>query len=308
MASDYQVLNSYPHDRGAFTQGLAFTDGILYEGTGLYGQSTLRRVALTTGEIIEINHLPSRFFGEGITVFADKIIQLTWREKVGFVYDKDTFQILETFEYITEGWGLTHNADQLIMSDGTSTLRFLDPKNYQIVREIQVRDDGTPVRYLNELEYIRGEILANVWLTDRIVRIDPRTGKVIGWINLEGLLDERPLTAPVDVLNGIAYDSKRNRLWVTGKWWPRLFEIEVPGLTDFQVRILEVRINAKNRFQLRFNASPGPRYRLEKASRIQGAPWLPAAEIQAGSTETHAVAVELNLDEGRQFYRIRSLP
>lgn len=226
----YEVVNSYPHDRNAFTQGLVVENGVLYEGTGLYGRSSLRRVQLTTGDILQIHRLPYRFFGEGITIWQGKIIQLTWRSNVGFVYDKQSFQLLHVFRYPTEGWGITHDGKRLIMSDGSSRLHFLNPHTFQEIRCIEVHDSHGPATRLNELEYVQGEVYANIWLSDRIARVAPDTGEVIGWIDLAGILSAEDRNAPVDVLNGIAYDSKNQRLFVTGKLWPRLFEIKLRPL------------------------------------------------------------------------------
>ena len=223
----YNIINTYPHDRNAFTQGLVFEDGVLYEGTGGLGHSTLRRVELATGDILQIRELPAQFFGEGITIYGDKIIQLTWKSNVGFVYDKDSFELLQEFGYSTEGWGITHDGERLIMSDGTSTLRFLDPQTFQDIGQLEVFDNDGPVTRLNELEYIKGEIYANVWQTDRVARIAPETGRVTGWIELGGLLTTEDRLEPVDVLNGIAYDTETDHLFVTGKLWPKLFEIEL---------------------------------------------------------------------------------
>jgi glutamine cyclotransferase len=221
----YEIVNVYPHDKNAFTQGLIFYDGTLYESTGLYGYSTLRRVELATGNILQLYNLSNQFFGEGITIFDDKIIQLTWRSNKGFVYDKHTFELLQDFSYPTEGWGITHNGSLLIMSDGTATLYFLDPETFGKVRQIEVYDAG-PVTELNELEYINGEIYANIWKKDKIVVINPQTGRVKGWINLEGIQDAENRD-PENVLNGIAYDAKEDRLFVTGKRWSQLFEIKL---------------------------------------------------------------------------------
>jgi glutamine cyclotransferase len=224
----YKVVNTYPHDPNAFTQGLVFEDGILYEGTGLYGDSTLRKVDLETGALLQGHELPAQFFGEGIiTIYGDRIIQITWRSNVGYVYDKESFDLLQEFNYPTEGWGITHDGTHLIMSDGTSTLHFLDPETYEEVHRVEVLDRGSPVTRLNELEYVQGIIYANVWQTDRIAMIAPSTGQVVGWIDLEGLLGEEDRIQRVDVLNGIAYDAEDDRLFVTGKWWPKLFEIEL---------------------------------------------------------------------------------
>ena len=223
----YRIVNTYPHDPGAFTQGLVFVDDVLYEGTGLRGRSSLRKIDLKTGNILLIRQLPAWFFGEGITIYDDRIIQLTWRARVGFVYDKHTFQLLAKFNYPTEGWGITHDGSSLIMSDGTSTLYLLDPQTFQEVGRIEVHTRDGPVSRLNELEYVQGEIYANVWQTDRIARISPETGEVTGWIDLERLLRPEDRARRVDVLNGIAYDVKNDRLFVTGKLWPKLFEIEL---------------------------------------------------------------------------------
>ena len=226
----YKVVNAYPHDRNASTQGLVFGNGVLYEGTGLHGRSTLRRVDLASGDVLRIRELPDRLWGEGITIFGEKIIQLTWQSGVGFVYDKNSFELIEEFNYPTEGWGITHDGERLIMSDGTSTLRFLKPETFEEIGRIEVRDQDGPVTRLNELEHVQGEIYANVWKTDRIARIVPDTGDVIGWIELAGILSPEDRAEPVGVLNGIAYDAENDRLFVTGKLWPRLFEIELVPL------------------------------------------------------------------------------
>ena len=224
----FKVVNTYPHDRAAYTQGLIVDEGVLYEGTGLKGRSSLRRVELESGNVLHSVELGPEYFGEGVTTWNDQIIQLTWKSHLGFVYDKTTFRLLKTFTYPTEGWGLTHNGASLIMSDGTSTLHFMDPVTFQETKRITVTDQGQPVVNLNELEYVRGEILANVWQTDRIARIAPETGQVIGWIDLTGLLSQSDRLPSADaVLNGIAYDAGRDRLFVTGKLWPKLFEIKL---------------------------------------------------------------------------------
>jgi glutamine cyclotransferase len=220
----YTIVNRYPHDENAFTEGLLFDNGVLYESTGLKGSSSLRRVELETGKILQSYTLPSDYFGEGITIFNDKIIQLTWQEHIGFVYDKQSFALLQNFTYPTEGWGITTDGSQLIMSDGTSTLYFLDPVTFQRTGQVEVHDNGT-VENLNELEYIHGKIYANIWLEEKIAIIDPSTGQVEGWINLNGLNPEHQDT--VNVLNGIAYDATNDRLFVTGKNWPTLFEIKL---------------------------------------------------------------------------------
>ncbi|MFC1994447.1 glutaminyl-peptide cyclotransferase [Chloroflexota bacterium] len=222
----YNVVNSYPHDMDAFTQGLSFEEGVLYEGTGRY-PSTLRRVELETGIVLQMLELPDQLFGEGVTIYGDKIIQLTWLSNVGFVYDQYSFEVLQQFNYQTEGWGIASDGKRLIMSDGTSTLHFLDPETFEKISQIEVQNNNISVTMLNELEYVRGEIYANIWGTDRIARIAPNTGQVIGWIELTGLLSLEGDIGQVGPLNGIAYDTKDDRLFVTGKLWPKLFEIEL---------------------------------------------------------------------------------
>ena len=223
----YRVIHTYPHDASAFTQGLVYVDGMLYEGTGLNGRSSIRMVDLKTGRVLQKHDLPGNYFGEGLTDWGNNLIELTWQSHIGFVYDRFSFRVLRTFIYNGEGWGLTHDSKHLIMSDGSSNLRLLDPQTFQPVGQIAVTDDGKPVANLNELEYIHGEIYANVWQTDRIARISPSTGKVIAWIDLSGLFPASQRQNPDAVLNGIAYDSKTNRLFVTGKLWPKLFEIKL---------------------------------------------------------------------------------
>ncbi len=222
--STYRVINRYPHDAGAFTQGLLFYEGFLYESTGMNGQSSLRRVDLQSGTVLQSIDIADAYFAEGLVLWGNRLIQLTWKNQTGFVYDRQTFALLETFSYPTEGWGITHDGTHLIMSDGSDTLFFLDPATFQEVSRIQVRDGSQPVVRLNELEYVQGQIFANIWLTDEIVRIDPQTGNVLGRINLGGLLPAEE-EKQADVLNGIAYDAAQDRLFITGKYWQWLFEI-----------------------------------------------------------------------------------
>lgn len=223
----YKILRVYPHDRTAFTQGLEYRDGFLYEGTGLYGQSTLRREDLQTGKVLQELALPSRLFGEGITVLNERVVQLTWQSHIGFVYDQSTFRLLRNFSYAGEGWGLANDGRQIYMSDGTPQIRCLDPATLQETRRITVHDGEKQIENLNELEWVRGELYANIWQTNRIVRINPADGTVIGWIDLSGLLTQDELESGADVLNGIAYDSAGDRLFVTGKLWPKLFQIRL---------------------------------------------------------------------------------
>jgi glutaminyl-peptide cyclotransferase len=222
------IVKSYPHDPEAFTQGLIFSDGFLYESTGVHiKNSTLRKVDLETGMVLKVQTLPREYFGEGLTLWQKKLIQLTWRSGIGFVYDLDSFLKVDEFRYDTEGWGLTHDGKSLIMSDGSAVLRFLDPASYVEIRRIEVRDQGIPIRNLNNLEYIKGEIFANVWKVDMIARISPETGKVLGWIDLSALRSALGPARNAEVLNGIAYDAARDRIFVTGKLWPKLFEIKL---------------------------------------------------------------------------------
>lgn len=228
---DYEVINAYPHDTNAFTQGLIFRNSALYEGTGLFGQSSLRKVELETGNILKIRYLPENYFGEGITIYRDTIIQLTYQNYIGLVYiEQDTFELIDSFTYSTPGWGLTHNDTSLIMSDGSPTIHFLDPHTYEEINSIIVTAEGMPVEDLNELEYMQGRIYSNVWHSDSIAIIDPLTGNVEAWLNLKGILNPRECGCPPNVLNGIAYDSINVRLFVTGKRWPTLFEIKVDPL------------------------------------------------------------------------------
>jgi glutaminyl-peptide cyclotransferase len=224
----YQIVHTYPHDPNAFTQGLIYREGRLYESTGLNGRSSIRMVDLYSGQVLQKHDLPPEYFGEGLTDWGSTLIQLTWKSHKAFVYDGFSFSLLRTFDYEGEGWGLTHDDSHLIMSDGTAYLRFLDPKTFRVVRRVHVVDSNDrSVGNLNELEYLHGEIYANIWQTDQIARISPETGKILGWIDLSGIIDKRQLHDSGAVLNGIAYDSAGNRLFVTGKLWPKLFEIKV---------------------------------------------------------------------------------
>ncbi|WP_419317966.1 glutaminyl-peptide cyclotransferase [Caulobacter sp. ErkDOM-E] len=224
----YEVVKAYPHDPGAFTQGLLWRDGFLYESTGLHGRSSVRKVTLETGVPEQERLIDSRYFGEGIVDWKDRLISLTWQGEMGFIFDLGSFERIGEFSYPGEGWALTRDETRIIMSDGTAFLRFLDPDTLKETGRIQVMDDGRPVDNLNELEWVKGEVLANIWQTDRIARIDPATGRVTGWIDLAGLLGEADRAGrQVDVLNGIAYDPAADRLFVTGKLWPRLFEIKL---------------------------------------------------------------------------------
>lgn len=223
----YQIVNTYPHDPKAYTQGLIYRDGFLFESTGLNGRSTLRKVKLETGAVIQQVSLDPQYFAEGLTDWGNRLIQLTWQSRVGFLYDLATFKLQGTFSYPGEGWGLTHDRTRLILSDGSESLRFLNPETLREVGRVVVTDGGVPVRDLNELEYVRDEVYANVWPTDRIARISTASGRVTAWVDLKGLLPGVHQLQPEAVLNGIAYDAARDRLFVTGKLWPKLFEIKV---------------------------------------------------------------------------------
>ena len=223
----YVVDNTFPHNTGAFTQGLAVLGDTLYESTGNYGRSSLRKVVLQTGEVEQVRRLSSTIFGEGLALFDDKIIQLTWKSGVGFIYDRRTFDLIRSVAYPGEGWGIAYDGERFVMSDGSSILYFRDKVTFEEIGRVIVRDEDGQVRYLNELEYVKGEIYANIWQEDRIARIDPASGRVTGWIDLEGLLEPKEARLRADVLNGIAYDAGRDRLFVTGKWWPRLYEIRL---------------------------------------------------------------------------------
>jgi glutaminyl-peptide cyclotransferase len=223
----YRVINAYPHDPQAYTQGLIYRDGFLFESTGLNGRSTLRKVKLETGEVVRQLPIDSTYFAEGLTDWNEHLVQLTWQSHLGFLYDLATFKMQRTFRYSGEGWGLTHDRTSLIMSDGSENLRFLDPETMREIRHVSVRDGSLAVKDLNELEYVRQEIFANIWQTDRIARIAPASGRVIGWIDARGLLSQAQRGNPDAVLNGIAYDEVHDRLFVTGKLWPKLFEIRL---------------------------------------------------------------------------------
>jgi len=226
-ADGYKVVHTYPHDPQAYTQGLLYEDGYLYESTGLNGRSSLRMVDLETGRVLQKADVPKNYFAEGLASWGSTLIQITWQSHVAFVYDRFSFRVLHTLNYTGEGWGLTQDGKNLILSDGTATLRFFDPGTFREVRHIVVKDRGSQVTQLNELEYIHGEIYANVWHTDRIARISPANGRVLGWIDLSGLLPADQRSDPEAVLNGITWDSTHDRLFVTGKLWPKLFEIKI---------------------------------------------------------------------------------
>ncbi|CAN5253195.1 glutaminyl-peptide cyclotransferase [soil metagenome] len=224
----YEVVKTYPHDPNAFTEGLFYQDGVLYESTGLEGQSYIRKVRLETGEVLMQRNIDNKYFGEGIVAWHGKLVELTWQNQIGFTYDLATFQPTGEFHYPGEGWALTHDGKRIIMSDGTPQLRFLDPVTLKETGRLSVNDNGVPIPNLNELEWVKGEILANIWQGDRIARIDPVSGKVKGWIDLTGILKPTgPMARRPDVLNGIAYDAKADRLFVTGKFWPKIYEIMI---------------------------------------------------------------------------------
>jgi glutamine cyclotransferase len=222
----YEVVNNFPHDPGAFLQGLVWYNGF-FESTGQFGRSSLRRVEYPTGKVLQQVNIDPQYFGEGLAMVDNRLIQLTWQSHRGFVYDRDSFERLREFTYDTEGWGLTYDGKSLILSDGTDVLTFLDPDSFKPTRKVSVKFNGAALRELNELEYIDGEVWANVWHTDRIVRIDPASGQVKSYLNLAGILPEDEKSNPEAVLNGIAYDAHGKRIFVSGKLWPRIFEIRL---------------------------------------------------------------------------------
>lgn len=223
----YQIVHAYPHDRGAFTEGLEFHDGFLYESTGLNRRSSLRKVRLETGEVVQRIPLPDQYFGEGIAILGNEIVQLTYQTEVGFVYSLKDFRLLRQFSYKGEGWSLTHNATSVFMDDGTDEIRVWDPKTLAERRRIKVHEGARAIANVNELEWVEGELYANIWQTDRIARISPTTGAITGWIDLSGILSPMYRNGSEDVMNGIAYDAVHKRLFVTGKLWPNLFEIRI---------------------------------------------------------------------------------
>jgi len=228
----YEIVHTYPHDPKAFTQGLFYLDGVLYEGTGLPHESSIRKVKLETGEVLQRRDVPGEYFGEGIINWKDKLVELTWQAQAGFLYDLATFAPRGEFQYPGEGWGLTQDGKRIIMSDGTAQLRFWDPETLKETGRLTVTDEGQPVKNLNELEWVKGEIYANIWQTNRIARINPKTGKVVAWISMAGLADAEGFFSgqqdgATDVLNGIAYDAQHDRLFITGKRWPKLYEIRL---------------------------------------------------------------------------------
>ncbi len=222
-----KIVKEYPHDPEAFTQGLLYAKGFLYESTGLKGISGIRKVEPETGRVVKKYNLPDQYFGEGLTIWKNSLIQLTWQSGKGFVYDLDSFAVKREFSYATEGWGITHDGKSLIMSNGTSTLTYLNPDTFEKEKTLAVLHGGKPVTHLNELEFVRGEIFANIWMKDLIARISPEDGKVIGWIDMSDLRKEISVVSNAETLNGIAYDAARDRIFVTGKYWPGLFEIEI---------------------------------------------------------------------------------
>ncbi|MQA89492.1 MAG: glutaminyl-peptide cyclotransferase [Gemmatimonas sp.] len=224
-----EVMQTLQHDLGAYTQGLIVRDGYFWESTGLNGASSLRRIDATSGEILERRELPERFFGEGLAALEGRLYQLTWRHGIGFIYGAKALDSIGTFAYSGEGWGLTTDGSQLIMSDGTYRLRFLHPETFEVTRVLEVSDRGRAVFALNELEWVDGEIWANIWQQDNIARIDPSTGEVVGWLNVGGFISWWDRVRGAEVANGIAYDSVSGRLWVTGKNWPRIYEVRLPS-------------------------------------------------------------------------------
>lgn len=225
---DYKVVRSYPHDAQAFTQGLLYRDGFLYESTGLNGKSSIRKVDLASGKVLQSQNIPPQYFGEGLTSSGDTLVSITWQTQTGFVFDLKTFELKSQFSYPGEGWGLANNGKELVLSDGSATLRFLDPKTFLEVRRVRVTADGIAVNQLNELEVVEGEIFGNIWHTNTIARIDQSTGKITGWIDFGKLYpDAGKGPNGENVMNGIAYDADKKRLFVTGKLWPKIYEVKI---------------------------------------------------------------------------------
>jgi glutamine cyclotransferase len=273
----YRVIETFPHDTGAFTEGLVYHNGSLYESTGIYGNSSLRRVDIATGKVLQIYNMSSKYFGEGIAIVNNSVIQLTYQSQIGFVYDLGTFGVIGNFSYPDEGWGLTYNGSQLIASDGSSNLYFLNPETFQRTGEIAVHDGTTPIVNLNSLDYINGSIFANVWLTNRIAVINPVSGAVTAWIDLTGIENLTGCHCDLsnDVLNGIAYDSQNHRLFVTGKDWPSLFEIQIaPPLP---------RLAQSHRTSEQATAAGGDDG-LPQADALRVLDWRPATHLLPGSS------------------------
>lgn len=229
--AEAQIVKTYPHDPHAFTEGLFFRDGVFYESTGLEGQSSIRVVDPASGHVLRSTALPPGLFGEGIVAWKDQLISVTWQTGIGFRWSLSDFHPRGVFHYTGEGWGLTEDGRDIILSDGTPVLRFLDPDSLKMIRTLKVTAEGRPVERLNELEYVKDEILANIWMTNRIARIDPKTGAVKAWIDVSNLAARVATTDPDAVPNGIAYDKAQDRLFLTGKNWPMLFEVRIPGLS-----------------------------------------------------------------------------
>jgi glutamine cyclotransferase len=279
----FQIVHTFPHDPNAFTQGLIYHNGFLYEGTGLNGRSSLRKVRLETGEVVQKTDLAQQFFGEGIALVGDNLLQLTWQSHIGFVYRLSDSHWLRSFSYPGEGWGLTTNGPEVFMSDGTAEIRVWGSSTLAEKWRIKVHDGNTPIDQLNELEFVEGEIFANIWQTDRIARISPRTGEVVGWIDLKGLLSpEQPLQSGA-VLNGIAYDSNRKRLFVTGKLWPNLFEIRLVPKKGSAV------VNRRGTAQLLPNLVAG-RQNVHRKRAVAGGSKVLVQLFQPGSAQNHAVS------------------
>lgn len=224
----FKIVNTYPHDADAFTQGLVFNGGYLYESTGLYGKSSIRKVDINTGEVLKKKKIPKKFFGEGITIYKNKFYMVTWRSKTGFIYNKDTFEYLGSFNYKTQGWGITHDEKNLILSDGTANLYFINPQNFEVIKTLQVKTkSGNIVKFLNELEYVNGKIYSNIWQTDKIAIIDPKTGTIQNMIDFSELKQKIQSDKKIDVFNGIAYNPDSKTFYLTGKLWPKLFEVKL---------------------------------------------------------------------------------
>jgi len=304
----YQVINSFPHNASSFTQGLIYHNGFIYESRGLYGSSGLRKLDLETGATLQNRVVGSSFFGEGMTLLNGKIYQLTWRERTAFVYDADTFDLLDALSYTTEGWGLTHNGQELIMSDGSQYLYFRDPETFAELRRVAVRDGGSLVDDINELEYIHGEVWANIWLSDRIARINPITGEVNRWVDLTDIIDPSLLSGSQSLLNGIAYDAATDRLFVTGKLWPTLFEVVTHPLDGSPPSTtLSLPATQGVPFDFSFPTFRDFRYRLVTASDLSGATWSGGGALLIGTGYSDTLSVVSAPSASNLFYSVETL-
>lgn len=303
----FSVLTRYPHDPTAFTQGLQMVGDYLIEGTGLFGQSSLRKVELATGNVLQQIDLEAKYFGEGVTVVDQRVFQLTWRAGVAFEYHLDTFELIKTHPYQGEGWGLTHDQHQLIMSNGSATLAFRNIDDFSVERTVEVWDEDGLVRNLNELEWIDGEVWANQWLSDRVARIDPASGQVMAWIDLSGLYDWRQLGDLNAVLNGLAYDAVNKRIYLTGKDWPWLFEVAIQSPKEPHQTSLDIyRTETDAALAYAFRSLRKGRYQIESRTMTVDSSWAASEDLIEGTG--HAIRGRLTVDSEHQMFRVVGLP